>query len=104
MEVAAKSAIPRASDLMGFFIWLLCLMSALVWGAFNKPHTKVQLGARKIFEKNAYAKKAVVSGGLERLQAVGKVCAGGSWRVGVAATGDGTMWAGRPRSLTALRA
>ncbi len=25
-EAAPKSAIPRASDLMGFFIWLLCLM------------------------------------------------------------------------------
>jgi hypothetical protein len=88
---------------VGFFIWLLCLMSALVWGAFKKSHTKVQLGARKIFEKNAYAKKAVVSGGLERLQAVGEVCAGGSWRVGVAPTGDGTMWAGRPRSLRKSR-
>jgi hypothetical protein len=54
------------------------LMSALVWGAIGELHTKVQLGARKIFKKNAQARNVVVSGGLERLQAVGEVCAGGS--------------------------
>jgi hypothetical protein len=54
------------------------LMSALVSSAVEKLHTKVQLGARKIFKKNAHARNVVVSGGLERLQAVGEVWVGGS--------------------------